>query len=79
MPSADRIAARDADFYLLERSLEPAGRRLLGQVREYLEKSVQPVINHYWTREEAIYSYEGTREINTLIVGRAITGLSAFV
>jgi glutaryl-CoA dehydrogenase len=28
---------------------------------------------------EAIYSYEGTREINTLIVGRAITGLSAFV
>ncbi len=28
---------------------------------------------------EAIYSYEGTREINTLVVGRAITGLSAFV
>jgi glutaryl-CoA dehydrogenase len=26
---------------------------------------------------EAIYSYEGTREINTLIVGRAITGESA--
>ena len=28
---------------------------------------------------EAIYSCEGTREINTLVVGRAITGLSAFV
>jgi len=28
---------------------------------------------------EAIYSYEGTKEINTLIVGRAITGFSAFV
>jgi glutaryl-CoA dehydrogenase len=28
---------------------------------------------------EAIYSYEGTKEINTLIVGRAITGSSAFV
>lgn len=28
---------------------------------------------------EAIYSYEGTREINSLIVGRAVTGLSAFV
>ncbi len=28
---------------------------------------------------EAIYSYEGTREINTLIVGRAYTGTSAFV
>jgi glutaryl-CoA dehydrogenase len=28
---------------------------------------------------EAIYSYEGTREINSLITGRAITGLGAFV
>lgn len=28
---------------------------------------------------EAIYSYEGTKEINSLIVGRAITGFSAFV
>ncbi|HEY4098248.1 MAG TPA: acyl-CoA dehydrogenase family protein [Baekduia sp.] len=28
---------------------------------------------------EAIYSYEGTREINSLIVGMAITGESAFV
>ncbi|MDT7706956.1 MAG: glutaryl-CoA dehydrogenase, partial [Pseudonocardiales bacterium] len=28
---------------------------------------------------EALYSYEGTREINTLVVGRAITGVGAFV
>lgn len=28
---------------------------------------------------EAIYSYEGTKEINSLIVGRSITGISAFV
>lgn len=28
---------------------------------------------------EAIYSFEGTREMNSLIVGRAITGTSAFV
>jgi glutaryl-CoA dehydrogenase len=28
---------------------------------------------------EAIYSYEGTREMNTLIVGKAITGMGAFV
>jgi glutaryl-CoA dehydrogenase len=28
---------------------------------------------------EALYSYEGTKEINSLIVGRAITGFSAFV
>jgi glutaryl-CoA dehydrogenase len=52
MPSADRVAVTDADFYLLEQSLEPAGRQLLQQVRDFMEKSVQPVINHYWTREE---------------------------
>ncbi|NUL44486.1 glutaryl-CoA dehydrogenase [Cellulosimicrobium funkei] len=28
---------------------------------------------------EAVYSYEGTHEINALIVGRAITGIGAFV
>ena len=28
---------------------------------------------------EAIYSYQGTKEINSLIVGRSITGFSAFV
>lgn len=28
---------------------------------------------------EAIYSYEGTKEINSLIVGRSITGFSAFI
>jgi hypothetical protein len=26
---------------------------------------------------QAIYSYEGTREVNTLSVGRAVTGLGA--
>jgi alkylation response protein AidB-like acyl-CoA dehydrogenase len=57
MSSADRTAVQDADFYLLEQTLEPEG--LVAD-------------------SEAIYSYEGTREINTLIVGRAITGLSAF-
>ena len=33
----------------------------------------------FFADAEALYSYEGTREINTLIVGRAITGLGAFV
>jgi glutaryl-CoA dehydrogenase len=28
---------------------------------------------------EAIYTFEGTRQMNTLIVGKAITGFSAFV
>jgi glutaryl-CoA dehydrogenase len=36
------------------------------------------VMRHF-ADAEAIYSYEGTREMNTLIVGRAITGQAAFV
>ncbi len=32
----------------------------------------------FFADAEAIYSYEGTREMNTLIVGRAITGTAAF-
>jgi glutaryl-CoA dehydrogenase len=36
-------------------------------------------IGRFVADAEALYSYEGTREINTLIVGRAITGVSAFV
>src|SRR5882757_8812754 len=28
---------------------------------------------------EGVYSFEGTRQMNTLIVGKAITGISAFV
>ncbi|MFF3444088.1 acyl-CoA dehydrogenase family protein [Streptosporangium sp. NPDC002721] len=36
-------------------------------------------VGRFVADSEAIYSYEGTREINTLIVGRAITGTSAFV
>ena len=33
----------------------------------------------FFADAEALYSYEGTREMNTLIVGRKITGTAAFV
>jgi glutaryl-CoA dehydrogenase len=33
----------------------------------------------FFADAEAIYSYEGTRDMNSLIVGRAITGHAAFV
>jgi glutaryl-CoA dehydrogenase len=36
-------------------------------------------VGRYVADAEAIYSYEGTREVNTLIVGRAVTGTSAIV
>jgi glutaryl-CoA dehydrogenase len=36
-------------------------------------------VARFFADAEAMYSYEGTREMNTLIVGRAITGTAAFV
>lgn len=36
-------------------------------------------VARFFADAEAIYSYEGTHEINALIVGRALTGKSAFV
>ncbi len=36
-------------------------------------------IARFFADAEALYSYEGTREINALIVGRSITGHGAFV
>ncbi|HEV2452429.1 MAG TPA: acyl-CoA dehydrogenase family protein [Streptosporangiaceae bacterium] len=42
----------NADFYALELLLDDDGRQRLHAVREFMEKSVQPVINRYWIREE---------------------------
>lgn len=36
-------------------------------------------VARFFADAEAIYSYEGTQEMNTLIVGRSITGKAAFV
>ncbi|ROS41892.1 acyl-CoA dehydrogenase family protein [Amycolatopsis thermoflava] len=36
-------------------------------------------VARFFADAEAIYSFEGTREMNTLIVGKAVTGESAFV
>jgi glutaryl-CoA dehydrogenase len=42
----------DADFYALEMLLDEPGQQRLARVREFMEKSVEPVINKYWIREE---------------------------
>jgi glutaryl-CoA dehydrogenase len=66
-----------AKAFCTVKSRETVGlaRELLGGNGILLEHDV----GRFVADAEAIYSYEGTREINTLIVGRAITGLSAFV
>jgi glutaryl-CoA dehydrogenase len=50
-------------------------RELLGANGILLDYNV----GRFVADSEAIYSYEGTREMNTLIVGRALSGFSAFI
>jgi glutaryl-CoA dehydrogenase len=57
-------------------------RETVGWAREVLGGNgilLEHHVGRFVADAEAIYSYEGTREINTLIVGRALTGRSAFV
>lgn len=57
------------------RSIVDHARELFGGNGILLEYNIARFV----ADAEAIYSYEGTKEINSLIVGRAITGESAFV
>jgi glutaryl-CoA dehydrogenase len=57
-------------------------RETVGYARELLGANgilLDYNIGRFFADAEAIYSYEGTREMNTLIVGRAISGFSAFI
>jgi glutaryl-CoA dehydrogenase len=57
-------------------------RETVGYARELLGGNgilLDHQVGRFVADAEAIYSYEGTREMNTLIVGRAITGFGAFV
>jgi glutaryl-CoA dehydrogenase len=57
-------------------------RETVGMARELMGGNgilLEYEVGRFVADAEAIHSYEGTREMNTLIVGRAITGLSAFV
>jgi glutaryl-CoA dehydrogenase len=57
------------------RSIVDHARELFGGNGILLEYNIARFV----ADAEAVYSYEGTKEINSLIVGRAITGHSAFV
>ncbi len=66
-----------AKAYTTSRARETVSwcRELLGGNGIVLDYDVA----RFFADAEAIYSYEGTQEMNTLIVGRAITGQAAFV
>ena len=57
------------------RRIVSLGRELMGGNGILLENHVA----RHFADVEAVYTYEGSNEINTLVVGREITGISAFV
>ena len=76
-PAALHARASLAKVFCVDKMRETAslGRGLLGGNGILLEHHVARL----FADAEAVYSYEGSREMNALIVGRAVTGLSAFV
>lgn len=58
----------------LARETVALGREVLGGNGILLDHGAA----RFFADAEAVYSYEGTHEINALIVGRALTGVSAF-
>jgi glutaryl-CoA dehydrogenase len=73
---------KDEDSALAKAYVTSRMRETVGWARELLAGNgivLDYDIGRFVADAEALYSYEGTREINTLVVGRAITGISAFV
>jgi glutaryl-CoA dehydrogenase len=82
-----RVAAREGSLSAERASLAKAfctermretvalARELLGGNGILLEYNVA----RFFADAEAVYSYEGTRDMQVLIVGKAVTGRSAFV
>ncbi len=57
------------------RQIVALGREALGGNGILLDRHIA----RHFADIEAVYTYEGTNEINTLVVGREITGIAAFV
>ncbi len=75
-------ACTDAQAALAKAYCTSRARETVAHAREVLGGNgilIDNDVVRFFNDAEALYSYEGTREINTLIVGRTITGLSAFV
>jgi glutaryl-CoA dehydrogenase len=71
-----------AQAALAKRSTAEAARRVCGIARDMLGGN-GVLLDHHVARHladvEAVYTFEGTDTVQALILGRAITGLSAFV
>lgn len=78
----DEGTQRDEHASLAKAFTTARMRETVGWAREVLGGNgivLDYDVARFFADAEALYSYEGTREMNTLIVGRSITGQAAFV
>jgi len=77
---ADEGKLTDGQASLAKVNNAAAARQVVALGREIMGGNGILLENHvarHFTDMEAVYTYEGTNEINTLVVGREITGISA--
>ncbi len=78
----DEGIEKDEHAALAKATVSSRMRETVGIAREVMGGNgilLEHGLVRFFADAEAVYSYEGTREVNQLIVGRAITGTGAFV
>lgn len=78
----DQGLMTDGQASLAKMNNAAKARQIVALAREICGGNGILLENHiarHFADVEAVYTYEGSNEINTLVVGREITGLSAFV
>jgi glutaryl-CoA dehydrogenase len=78
---ADRDELREEHASLVKLMAASQARQTVAHCREVLGGNgivLENKVMKHFMDAEAIYTFEGTHQINTLIVGRALTGFSAF-
>ena len=79
---ADRDELKEEHASLVKLMAASQARQTVALCREVLGGNgieLENKVMKHFMDAEAIYTFEGTHQINTLIVGRALTGVSAFV
>jgi glutaryl-CoA dehydrogenase len=77
----DQGTLTDGQASLAKRNNAAKARHICALARELMGGNGILIDNHvarHFADVEAVYSYEGTHEVNTLVVGREITGIQAF-
>jgi len=75
-----KMTAEQASLAKLNHSTK--ARKIAAEARDIMGGNgilIDNLVIRHFNDAEAIYSYEGTAEVQTLVVGRKITGIQAFV